>query len=124
MPQKLIKSKANFTLNTSIEMYILSVDEVRLVQFTNEEQAEAFFQLGQIEEVPSGIPDIEEEHHEEHHEEYHDKSYDELEDEEDPEPGTIQHLLSGRGLYHVRYVPEYGALLVTERHHHHHHYHE
>jgi len=56
MLQKLIRSKADFTLNTSIEMYMLSIDEVRWVKFKNEEQAQSLFKLGQIEGVPETTP--------------------------------------------------------------------
>jgi len=124
MLRKLIRSKANFTLNTSIEMYMLFIGEERYVQFLNETQAHTFFQSGQIEDLSPSIPDPEE-HHEEHHEEseedeeHHEEHHDEEDEDYEPEPGTIQHLLSGHGRYHVRYVSEYGALLLTERHHHH-----
>jgi len=123
MIQKLIRSKAQFTLNTSVEMYMLSVGEIRWISFLSEQQAHALFQTGQIEEMPS---DVEEHHHEDCHEEHHHEDH--HEDHEDchedhhedcyEEPETIEQLLSGHGRYRVRYVSEYGALLVTRRHRH------
>ena len=56
MIQKLVRSNADFTLNTSIELYMLSIDEVRWIRFKNEEQAQALFKLGQMEEVPPTTP--------------------------------------------------------------------
>jgi len=56
MLQKLIRSKADFTLNTSVAIYMLSVDEVRWIQFKNEDHAQSLFKLGQIEEVPVTTP--------------------------------------------------------------------
>jgi len=112
MLRKLIRSKANFILNTSIEMYMLSIGETRYVQFLNETQAHTFFQLGQIEDLSPPEEEDHEEHHEEHHEDCHNES-------EDDEYCETHHFLSGHGRYRVRYVPEYGCLLVIKRRHHH-----
>jgi hypothetical protein len=56
MLQKLIRSKADFTLNTAVEEYMLSIDEVRWIKFKNEEQVQELIRLGNIEEASPSTP--------------------------------------------------------------------
>jgi len=56
MLQKLIRSKADFTLNTAVEEYMLSIDEVCWIKFKNEEQAQELIRLGNIEEASPSTP--------------------------------------------------------------------